>query len=138
MVEASNRRQWILFVLIVLCALFVVGYAGRLAERTRFEQEILAGQARGAAAEERQAQLRAELEYTQSDAYVRQVAREELGLVLPGDALIIRVEATPVPTAAAPTVLAGAPAAADITTEPVWQQWLELFWPATESAAPVQ
>jgi cell division protein FtsL len=119
-------RQALLFVLIVLCLLFVVGYASRLTEQTRLQVAIARQEARIVQAQQKQARLQAELTHVQSDAYVEQVAREQLGMVQPGDQLVIRVAPPPeaVQPAPEPSVTAMSP------MPPPWQQWLELFWPS--------
>lgn len=43
-------------------------------------------------AEQRNQELREELTYLQSEAYIEQAARQELGLVMPGETAVIMVE----------------------------------------------
>jgi cell division protein FtsB len=123
----SPSQRLVLFALIVFCLLFLVGYASRLAERARLQAEIAGWQARMAQAQQEQALLQAQLDYVQSDAFVHERARNELGLVLPGDELVIRLEQKAALPASAPAT--GEPAVRS-AGKPTWRQWLDLFWPA--------
>jgi hypothetical protein len=132
---SAHRLRLALIVLILFGLLFVAGYASRLAERARLEGELIGWQARVVQAQGRQAQLQAQLAYVQSDAHTHKQAREQLGMVLPEDELVILVERTP--TAATPTPLA-APATPlqPLPVEtPIWRLWWELFLPAKTGAS---
>jgi len=98
--------------------LLVVSYAGRLAAKTHLETTIERQVAALAGGKQRQEVLRQQLAYVQSDAYIEEVARNELGMVQPGDELLIVVEG-PSNTVAAAKI---APAAG--LEPPLWQQWL--------------
>jgi cell division protein FtsB len=128
-----QSQRLVLFALIVFCLLFLVGYASRLAEQARLQAEIAGWEARITQAQQEQALLQVQLEHVQSDAFVHERARNELGLVLPGDELIIRLEQQPALLASAPAT--GEPAVRP-TDKPNWRQWLDLFWPtAIEKSA---
>jgi cell division protein FtsB len=122
----SHSRRLVLFALIVFCLLFLVGYASRLAERARLQAEIANWEERIVQSQQEQALLQAQLTYVQSDAFVHERARDELGMVLPGDELVIRLEQ-------GPTLQPGEPALGEPTIQsssrPNWRQWLDLFWP---------
>ena len=128
MQNPSGRRHLLLLVLITCCLLFIVGYTGRLAEQARLETAVATWDSRIGAAQARQAELRAELDYVRSDAYVHKQAREVLNLVLPGDQLVVLVDELPAQThpISAPGV-----GAAPISP-PNWRQWLGLFFPTEE------
>ena len=67
-------------------------------------------------------QLQQEINEARSDAAVEKIAREQLGLVKPGDnALVI----APVP--GAPAARPAAPTPAPAPEPPPWQQWRDLF-----------
>jgi cell division protein FtsB len=128
--STPSQRPLVLLALIIGCLLFILGYTGRLAEQGRLRAEALRWEGRIAAAQQRQAELAAQLEYVRSEAYVHQQAREMLNLVQPGDELVILVEGTPIP----PVITA----VDETVTEPPhlvpnWQQWLDLFLPEGES-----
>jgi cell division protein FtsB len=130
-------RRFLFLILIVLCVLFVVSYAGRLTERTRLYQEIRAMEARIELEEARTLVLAANLDYVDSEDYVDRVAREELGMGREGDRVMIIVDApTPIPADVASALLAEP--ASDRPIEamselvrygdpPIWKQWLALF-----------
>lgn len=82
-----------------------------------------------------------QLTYQQTPAYVEQVAREQLGLMKPGDHVIQLQTATasqPPAPAATPTPAAPAPKpAAGPPPEPNWRRWFDLFLnPAPADGAP--
>lgn len=122
----------VLLILIGLCVLFVTTYSARLqhlsqvvAESEQWDQEI-------AEAKQRNAQLQAQLEQAESAENLDALARGELGLAIPGDTVIVVVEATPVPAVPVPPAVAafdvGASAApAPQPVRPVWRQWLDLL-----------
>lgn len=76
---------------------------------------------------EQQQQLRDQIGYYQSDAYIEQIAREQLGLVKPGDTAIAVVAPPPVerPPLTEPAPAAKPPAP---DTRPVWQRWWDVFF----------
>jgi cell division protein FtsB len=133
---STHRVRLALIVLILFGLFFVAGYAGRLAERARLEGELVGWQSRVVQAQGRQAQLQAQLAYVQSDAHIHKQAREQLGMVLPDDEVVIVVERTPAaptPTPlATPAPVVHAPAA----ETPVWRLWWELFLPAPSGGQP--
>lgn len=88
--------------------------------------------------EQQNAALRAELAYQQTPAYAEQVAREQLGLMKPGDHVVhVQLAAVPpsAPALAAPTP---GPAAAPLKTKTPanWRRWLQLFSSPPSDAAP--
>ena len=78
-----------LIVMIGLCLFFIVSYAGRVMQRTYLETKVVHWEAKIAQAEANTLALAAERSYVESDAYIQEKARNELGLVQPGDALVI-------------------------------------------------
>lgn len=76
----------------VIAALFLlsmaVSYVSGFVEIWKIRREIRQVEEEIAQVEQRNAQLREELEYLQSDEYIEKVAREELGLVKPGETAI--------------------------------------------------
>ncbi len=80
------------FWLIVALATFVyiaASYASGFLEVWRLRMEIRQVRAEIADTEARNQELRNELEYLQSDEYIEKVAREELGLVKPGETPVL-------------------------------------------------
>ncbi|MEI8167805.1 MAG: septum formation initiator family protein, partial [Chloroflexales bacterium] len=67
--------------------------------------------------------------YTESDVYVEQVAREQLGYARDGDIVILPrlVAPTPAPT---PNPAAPPVSPATVPTTPNWQRWWRAFAPA--------
>jgi cell division protein FtsB len=129
MSDSAHRLRLALIVLILFGLFFVAGYAARLAERARLEGELVGWQGRVVQAQGRQAQLQAQLEYVQSDAHVHEQAREQLGMVLPGDELIILVKRTPTAPTPTPMATPATPGQPLPLETPIWQLWWELFLP---------
>lgn len=111
----------VLFVLVTIGGKAVQGY--------EMKQEAKAVQQRVDELKKENRDLAGQLDYYKSDEYIEKVAREELGLVRPGDVPVVIVspnsgrtspnllpKPTPVPTAS--------PRANDTTT---WQRWLAIF-----------
>ena len=117
-----------LIVMIGLCLFFIVSYAGRVMQRTYLETKVVHWEAKIAQAEANTLALAAERSYVESDAYIQEKARNELGLVQPGDALIIVVPSTPTPVITPVAV----EESVQNTEKANWQQWLDLFVPAAE------
>jgi cell division protein FtsB len=79
---------------------------GREADRLARELEQLRQQ---------NVQLREEIRLLNTPEYVERLAREQLGLVKPGEIAVILVQPTPAPTPA--------PAAPEPAAEPWWSRW---------------
>ncbi|RME50525.1 MAG: septum formation initiator family protein [Caldilineae bacterium] len=86
-----QRTRLLLFALVIVAAL-LVGYASRLQDLASAEAEVIAQREKVEWAKQRNAELQDELERVQSDAYVAQVARSELGMSQPGDEVFIPLE----------------------------------------------
>lgn len=93
-------------------------------------------------AEQQNSDLRAAIAYAQTPAYVEGVARQQLGLMKPGDHVVyIRVDAGA--TTAAATAPSPTPAKATSLTRPgtsaplpIWRRWLRLLTDPVPAAAP--
>lgn len=117
----SKRNPRLLWAIVIFLTLFfVVTYGERLATKAQLETALVEQQARLTAAHQRQQLLQQQLAYVRSDAYIEEAARNDLGMVQPGDELLIVVEGKSVTTAAPANV---APATTDTT--PLWQRWLK-------------
>ncbi len=120
---APNRRP-LLFLFIGLCLLFAVTYAARLGERGEVEAQIADAQVEIEAAERRQARLEAERAQLDGEGAVAQIARDELEMAKEGDTVLVVI--TPV---ASPTPVPAVVVEPETERqEPVWRQWLGLFW----------
>ena len=112
----------VIFVLVMIGGKAVQGYEMR--------QEARAIQQRIEQLKQENRRLSRELDYLKSDEYIEKVAREELGLVRPGDVPVVMVPPdgqraqstlpTPSPTPA-PTP------SPERRSIPIWQRWLALF-----------
>jgi cell division protein FtsL len=109
-------------------AFVLVMIGGKAVQGYQMRQEARGIQQRIDQLKQENRQLSQELDYLHSDAYIEKVAREELGLVRPGDVAVIIVspdekrDQLPVPTATpSPTP------EPDRVGVPNWQRWLSLF-----------
>ena len=128
-----ERRRPLLAILIVLCLIFVASYTTRLGTLRRLQVEQAKLEERLGAAEIQARVLEDEQERKTSDAYVEQVAVEELGMTRDGDTVVTLLNA---PEAAGATVAGDSSAAepevdagtaATSKAQPVWRQWIDLF-----------
>jgi cell division protein FtsB len=78
-------------------------------------------------------QLKTEAEYRESDAYVEQAAREQLGMAREGETVLLPTVVIPASSAPMPTIAAEAPMAKP-ATPPNYQRWWRAFFP--EEASP--
>jgi cell division protein FtsB len=153
---ALRNGRVLALILVFLAIVFVIGYAQRAATLAEVQEQLRHMEAKVEAAHFRTAELQAELRFTSSEEFLDKIAREELGLVKPGEIALILVEPpTPIlaedvnltgTNAAAgahdnpqPTVLRAASTAdaplqagrSDISLSPpepsFWQAWLDLF-----------
>jgi len=114
--KRNSRILWT--IVLALSLVFAISYAGRLASRAYLVATLERQAAALEAAKQHQQTLQQQLTYVQSDAYIEEVARNELGMVQPGDELLIVVDGPS--NAVAEDELD--PAAA--LEPPFWQQWL--------------
>jgi len=108
-------------VLIIIGGFLAVQVGRQVYSSWSIGQQAAAVRAEIAAMEARNAELRAELDYLGSDAYIAAEARRLLNLGLPGEQVLIIP-----PGAEAP--LPGALAERPEPAKPLIEQWLELFF----------
>ena len=117
----SKRNPRLLWAIVLfLTLLFVVTYGERLATKANLAAALVEQQARISEARQRQQTLEQQLVYVRSDAYIEEAARNDLGIVQPGDELLIVVEGKSATTAASDAL------APTTTDEPsLLQTWLK-------------
>lgn len=113
--KRNPRILWL--IVLSLCLFFAISYGARLTAMAHLEASIQQQSARIAAAKQQQQALQQQLAYVRSDAYVEEVARNQLGMVQAGDEVLIVVKGVSQP--AQQTV---DPATAN--NPPLWQEWL--------------
>lgn len=92
---SKSRRRWRVTprfwaLAVAIFAVYMgVSYVSGFVQIWRMENEINRVRAEIEAIEAQNQQLREELAYLLSDEYVEKVAREELGLVMPGETAVI-------------------------------------------------
>ena len=85
---------------------------------------------------QRNAALKGDAEYRESDTYVEEAAREQLGMARDGDTVVLPTVVLPAPAAAAPPALAPAPAVtsalapAEVSADaPNYRRWWRALFP---------
>lgn len=113
-------KQLVIAAGLIALVLFAYGYTNRVIENRMLQAQVTRWEEEVRAAEERLARSQAQLEHVQTDAYVIEEARSDLGYTFP-DEVAVRT----VPQDEAPETLAAE--SAPVTT-PGWQQWWERFF----------
>ncbi len=117
--STPKRDTRLLFsIVIVLSLILVLTYAGRLVRKTALDAEITRWESKIEQSKRHQLALEADLRYVRSDAYVQKLAYDELGLVKPGESLVVIVPARQQETI---TPVAGAEKA---SVESLWHRLL--------------
>lgn len=123
---AFERRFWLsgpqlIIVLVLLVGLFLTAdFNRRLALNRRIVADEEALRQEVATAQAYQAELLAQIEAVQSDAYVERWARYEAKMVKPGEVLVVPLALPPTPEAV-PTPL-------PTPTPAPWEAWWALFF----------
>ncbi len=118
-----SQTQFLFLGAITVLLFFIASYIGRDLEYRTAVAELQHWEARLATERSRGERLQQELQWVQSDAYLEEAARRELGLVRRGDTLVVPVSvAGPTPTPAVTQVRPPAP------SSPPWQTWRDLFF----------
>jgi cell division protein FtsL len=113
------RLAAVLAVPVVLYALVATGQ--KALDNYRLNKDADALRAEVVALRDRNLELQQQIEAARTDAAIEKIAREQLGLVKPGDKpLVLTGDSPAVPPVASP---AAAPPA-----RPVWRQWWDLFF----------
>jgi cell division protein FtsL len=110
------RFAAVLVVPLLLYALVATGQ--RALDNYRMNQETEALQAEVVGLRAENIQLQQDIERARTDTAIETIAREQLGLIKPGDQPVVLVSPAPQPGAAPPTA-PNPPAPAP----PVWRQW---------------
>ena len=116
----------IVITIAVILVLVVIG--GKAVQGYDMRQEARALEQRIEQLRKQNRQLSNELDYYRSDEYIEKVAREELGLIRPGEvsiALVLPEDKRALSSQATPTPLPTTVPSA--TPLPIWQKWLYRF-----------
>lgn len=116
--KRNPRLLWAIVLFLTL--LFVVSYSERLATKANLEAALVEQETRLVEARQRQQALQQQLVYVRSDAYIEEAARNNLGMVQPGDELLVVIEGKSITATAADAL-----APASTNERPLWQIWLE-------------
>ncbi len=123
----ASPTQLLFLGIITVLLFFIASYIGRDLEYRAAQAELHQWEARLVAEQARGERLQQELQWVQSDAYLEEAARRELGLVRRGDTLVVPVASAATPQA---TPAAAAPASSSVAapSQPPWQTWRDLFF----------
>jgi cell division protein FtsB len=114
------RLAAVLVVPLLLYALVATGQKALENYRLNQEADALRNDVVGLRTEN--VQLQKQLEDARTDAAIETIAREQLGLIKPGDHALVLVSQSAQPTAAP------APAPAPPPPTPIWRQWWDYFF----------
>lgn len=121
-----SSTQLLLLGVVTVLLFFITSYIGRDLEYRAAVAELQQWESRLADERARGERLQQELRWVQGDAYLEEAARRELGMVRPGDTLVVPV---PVVSAATATPVAAMTAPrAEAPAQPPWQTWRDLFF----------
>jgi cell division protein FtsL len=111
-------------VLVVPLLLYVLVATGQKAlENYRLNQEADALRADIVALRAENLQLQQDIERARTDAAIETIAREQLGLIKPGDHPLVVMPRQGEPVSAAPAAPAPSP-----PPRPIWRQWYDYFF----------
>jgi len=145
MTPVPRHQRLIAFIVIALCVIFAFTFKTRLDRLRLLNAEIQMWDERISEAKSEQAALYEHLQYVKSDVYVEAVAREELGLTLPNDQLIVIVDEpenaglvnAPINTYVELSSLSRDDrtnsAEQESTSAQIWEQWVSLFLAPNQS-----
>lgn len=110
----------------VLFVLVTIG--GKAEEGYQLRQEATALQQHINQLQKDNRQLSQKLDYYKSDQYIEKVAREELGLMRPGEipVIVVPADGTPQPSLVALPTPTPAPTPV-VPPSPTWRRWLSVF-----------
>ena len=115
-----SPMQILLLLVLTVALYFAAAFAGELIASHRIDQQVVSLTSDIDRLRANNARLKAAVAEASSDAYVERQAREELGLVRPGDTPVVVVNApTPAPPPPAPTPVPKAH----------WEKWRDLLSP---------
>jgi cell division protein FtsB len=118
------RRRLYQLVVILVCLFIIQGLSRGLIELSAQERRLGRARAELEKLQQKQVELKRQLEYFRSDEYVEKIARDKLLLAKPGETVLILPKENnadllpssffPLPSEAEPQL-------------PNWQKWLKLF-----------
>jgi cell division protein FtsL len=122
------RFAAVLVVPLLLYALVATGQ--RALDNYRLNQQTEALQAEVAALRAENIQLQADIEQARTDTAIETIAREQLGLIKPGDRPVVLVSSASSSSSPAPPGPAAAPtpAPAPAPAAPAWRQWWDYLF----------
>lgn len=85
----GGGRKWRTLLLLGLLVYFVYSSFGQLRLMMELRRELSAVEQGIAAAQRRTEEIKAEIAYLRSDTYLEKIARQELGLVKPGEIIFM-------------------------------------------------
>jgi cell division protein FtsB len=113
--------------MLIFIGLLVANFVGQVMQSARLESQRAALEAEVAQMAAENARIEGAVAYTESDVYVEQVARGQLGYAREGDIVVLPRLAAPT-VEAAPLELPATDSAAPPAT-PNWRLWWQAFFP---------
>lgn len=136
-VSSQGLARWgtrlVLLVLLVVAGGLMVGFVRMTWTRHQLNQARAAQEAANQEQRARNAALRGEAEYRESDVYVEQAARSQLGMAREGETVLLPtvvIPVTPTPGPVAPSPAASAVAElAEAAPPPNYARWWQALFP---------
>lgn len=113
-----TTKQVGLVAVILLLIMFGFAYAGRLIASSELQAEVSLWEEEVRLEQQRQERLQKQLAEVQTDAWVIEAARTQLGWAFPGDVAVWMIGAEPSQESATPPA----------EPTPSWRQWWEQFF----------
>lgn len=130
-----DRRSQLARIVLLLCGFyFALAFAGQAWKARALSETLAAEQARLQAQEATNAELQARLDRLNGKEYAifaEQTARKHLGMIKPGDKAVFVVPDPDAPSVEPSAPLQPDPSAAPAPEQeqPVWRQWVSVFFP---------
>lgn len=118
----------LLLLLIGLTGVLVFSFARMTWMERQINQALIQQRAANEALHIQIKRLKAEAEYRESDAYVEQAAREQLGMAREGETVLLPTVVIPASPMPRPTARAEPPTSESVTI-PNYQRWWRAFFP---------
>ncbi|NTU83916.1 MAG: septum formation initiator family protein [Chloroflexales bacterium] len=115
--------------MLIFIGLLVANFVGQVLQSARLEGQRAALESEVAQMQATNTRLEGAVSYTESDVYVEEVAREQLGYARDGDVVILPRLVAPTPALAPASALPDKPPPPAPTT-PNWLRWWRTFTPS--------
>ena len=141
-VSSQSLARWgarlVLLALVFVAIGLLIGFVRMTWTEHKLNQDSAQQLAVNQLQEQRNAALKGDAEYRESDSYVEQAAREQLGMARDGETVLLPTVVLPAPSAPAPDASAAPVAPAVVETElggpaPNYARWWRALFPGADA-----